>query len=841
MNLSDLHEGDKGIILKVRGRGAFRKRILEMGFVVGKEIAVIKRAPLKDPIEYSIMGYNVSLRESEAQLIEVVNFDEFSEERSSNYEGVIDNEGQKFSSNGHHSKVINVVLVGNPNSGKTTLFNYASGSKEHVGNYSGVTVDAKEAKFKHGEYTIKIVDLPGTYSLTAFSPEEIYVREYILRTMPDVVVNIIDASNLERNLFLTTQLIDMDIKVVIALNMFDEFEKKGDVLNQCALGKLLGIPIVPTVSSRRKGILMLFEKVVEVFEDHDSVVRHIHINYGESIENAIRAIQDKIKIQENVELTDIVSSRFLAIKLIERDKEINKFTNQCSNHTDILSTTNKELLKLEKQFHENSDTLIVDAKYGFINGALKETLIAGKSSERKNTEIIDTFLTHRLFGFPVFLAIMWLIFTATFSLGAYPASWIDQAFHFFATIVGSTMQDGTLKDLIINGIISGVGGVVVYLPTILLLFFFISLMEDTGYMARTVFIMDKLMHKIGLHGKSFIPMVMGFGCNVPAIMATRTIENKNERLLTILINPFMSCSARLPVYVLFIGAFFANYSGTVLFSVYFTGIAMAVLVALLFKRVLFKADEVPFVMELPPYRVPTLRSIILHMWNKGSQYLKKITGIILLASILIWALNFYPRKVNYSQNFDQTISDLNSKQSFINADESISKLKKEKLIHIIDSTKFALQLTKHSEKQEQSYIAQFGRFVSPILVPLGMDWKMGVALITGVAAKEIVVGTLGVLYHVEMNSENSDVSLTKKIKTQTYKTGEKKGENVFNPSVALAFMIFVLLYSPCMGTLAVIKKETGTWKWAAFILFYTTTIAWAMSFIVYTVSKLFLL
>lgn len=836
MNLSDLHEKDKGIILKVRGRGAFRRRILEMGFVAGKEIQVVKRAPLKDPIEYSIMGYNLSLRESEAELIEVIPLSKSIENDQKVYSGTIDDAGLKTSATGNYSKTINVALVGNPNSGKTTLFNNASGSHERVGNYSGVTVDAKEAQFKHKDYFFNIVDLPGTYSISAYSPEEIYVKNFIFENIPDVVVNVVDASNLERNMYLTTQLIDMDIKVVMALNMYDDLLKRDDKLDHKSLGTLMGMPIIPTVSSKRKGISDLFDKIIEVFEDKDPVLRHIHINYGAPIESAIKIIQEKIRQEANYKLNIRISSRYLSIKLIEKDKEAIKIAQSCANGLEIISTAIKESEKLERLLNDTTETLITDARYGFISGALKETFVPGIHTERRHSDVVDEVLTHKVFGLPLFIGIMWLVFMSTFRLGAFPSSWIESGVGLLHSWVNVIMTDGILKDLIGDGIISGVGGVIVFLPNILLLFFFISLMEDTGYMARAVFIMDKLMHKIGLHGKSFIPLIMGFGCNVPAIMATRTIENRNERMLTILINPFMSCSARLPVYILLISAFFPDNAGSMLFVIYFTGIIIAIIAALIFKKVFFKHAEYPFVMELPPYRVPTTRSLIKHMWHKGEQYLKKVGGIILIASILIWALGYFPKDKEKEILFANQLAQKTQQYDLdkINSgNKSKTELKNEK-----DSVLNSIAINFKRDQQENSYIGRIGKFIEPVIAPAGFDWRMGISILTGVAAKEIVVGTMAVLFQSEDDLGKNSKTLGAKLKLQVYTEGDKKGELIFSPLVALSFMIFILLYAPCIGTLTVIARETGSVKWSLFVLGYTTFLAWFLAVLVFQIGTL---
>jgi ferrous iron transport protein B len=821
IHLSDLQDNNEAIITKVLGHGAFRKRITEMGFVKGERVKVIKRAPLQDPVEYEIMGYKVSLRRSEADLVEVVSIAGASGLPDIQFRGTIDEETLKVSAL-EKGRVINVALVGNPNCGKTTLFNYASGSHERVGNYSGVTVDAKEATLKKNGYTFKIVDLPGTYSITEYSPEELYVRKHIMEKMPDIVINVIDASNLKRNLFLTTQLIDMNIKVVIALNMYDELGEKGVKFDFVGLGKMMGIPIIPTIASKGIGIDELFDKLIDVYEDRDPDVRHIHINYGPLIETAIKKIQDEI--WKNPEITDKLSSRFVAIKLLETDKTTLAYLKRLGNYDQIKALTQKTIAVLEKEYGERSETIITDAKYGFIDGALKETYKESKKDRYKIKHELDDILTHKIWGFPIFLFLMWLMFQTTFTLGSYPMNWIDSGVGLLGDWLGGILPGGPLRDLLVEGIIGGVGGVIIFLPNILILFFFISLMEDTGYMARASFIMDKLMHKIGLHGKSFIPLVMGFGCNVPAIMATRTLENKKDRILTMIITPFMSCSARLPVYVLLISAIFPQNQGLVLFSIYLIGILLAVLTAILMKRIVFAKKEVPFVMELPPYRIPTLKNTSLHMWHKGQQYLKKMGTVILMASVLIWALGYFPRNIEYSTDYDKQMKILQS-------NNQLSKEETEAAVSL-------LEINKESEHQEKSYIGQLGHMIEPVLRPLGFDWKMGVSIITGLAAKEIVVSTMGILYQADQGSEEAG-SLQKKLKEQTYQSGDRMGQKIFTPLVSFCFMLFILIYFPCVAVIATIKKE-ASWKWAVFTMVYTTGIAWMVAFITFQVGKIFI-
>jgi ferrous iron transport protein B len=816
VTLYDLSEGEEGLILKIKGRGQFRQRLSEMGFVVGKKVALIKKAPLGDPIEYKIMGYHISLRSSEAQLIEIDRGPGLKEFQSSNGVLVSEDENSTWL---EKTRQIQVALVGNPNSGKTTLFNYASGSKEKVGNYAGVTVDSKEATYKQSGYTFSLVDLPGTYSIKSYSPEEIYLRNFIFDNKPDIVVNIVDASNLERNLYLTSQLIDMGVQVVIALNMYDELEKKGDVLDHLSLSRLLGVPIVPTISSRGKGIKELFDKIIEVYEVRDPIVRHIHINYGTEIENSICAIQSRIKIEENRSFTNIISARYLAIELLENDKEFSRNITRCVNSEEIISTGRKEYSRLEKLYSDPVETVITDLRYGFISGALKETMRLSKVERLRKTKIIDNYLTHKYLGIPIFAFFMWLTFFTTFKLGGYPKGWMESGFNYLSQIISAHLAPGVVRDFIAEAIIGGVGGVIVFLPNIVILFLFISFMEDTGYMARAVFIMDKLMHKIGLHGKSFIPLFMGFGCNVPAIMATRIIESRRDRLITMLITPFMSCSARLPVYILFISAFFPRNQGSVLFFLYMLGALFAILSALFLKRVFFKSSEIPFVMELPPYRVPTVRSIFKHVTFRTGLYFKKIGGIILLASVIVWILSNFPMGVNYSKDYQHEIQTVNkSALSLTEKDESVNKL----------------LIEQKSEKHNKSFMGIIGRSIEPVMKPLGFDWHLSVSILSGLAAKEVVVSTLGVIFQAD--SKPGEKSLVEKIQSQK----DAYGKPVFTPLIAFAFMLFILTYFPCIGVVAAIRRESGSWKWAVFTIFYTTGIAWLLSFTVYQIGSMFI-
>ena len=820
MRLSELRTGEKGVIVKVLGHGGFRKRIVEMGFIKGKTVEVILNAPLKDPIKYRLLGYEISLRRQEADMIEVVSEQE-ARTMQNPYHGSITedvpvSESELVALAKGKRRTINVALVGNPNCGKTSLFNIASGAHEHVGNYSGVTVDAKEGFFDFQGYHFRIVDLPGTYSLSAYTPEELYVRKHIIEETPDVIINVADSSNLERNFYLTTQLIDMNVRMVIALNMYDELESSGNKLDYIKLSQLIGVPMIPTVCRRGEGIDQLFHVIIGIYEggdflsqkgeirseiledlrdwhktyvpDHEfgshkeeedarprGYMRHIHINHGPELERSIEEV--KKAISQNEDIRHKYSTRFLSIKLLENDKEIENFISTLPNGKEIIAIRNKETLRIRKVMNEDSEQAITDAKYGFITGALKETFTDNHLEKEQTTRVIDSIVTHRIWGYPIFFLFLYIMFEGTFVLGDYPMQGIEWLVDQLGNLKRNNMAEGPLKDLLIDGIIGGVGGVIVFLPNILILYFFISILEDSGYMARAAFIMDKIMHRMGLHGKSFIPLIMGFGCNVPAIMATRTIEDRKSRLITMLVNPLMSCSARLPIYLVMIGAFFPNCASFMLLCIYTAGILLAVIMARIFSKFLVKGEDSPFVMELPPYRMPTSKSIMRHTWEKGAQYLKKMGGIIMIASIIIWFLGYYPQHDAY---------------------ESVA------------------------EQQKNSYIGQIGKAIEPVIKPLGFDWKLGIGLISGVGAKELVVSTLGVLYTNEGDVEN--VNLSNRIP--------------ITPLVALAYMLFVLIYFPCIATFAAIKQESGSWKWAIFTAGYTTGLAWLIAFTVFQIGSL---
>ena len=826
MKLSELKTGETGVILKVSGHGGFRKRIIEMGFIKGKTVEVLLNAPLHDPVKYKIMGYEVSLRHSEADQIEVlpdtvdpaqvedVEYEESEQSAGSTSYDSTDKEltPEKLSDAvGQKSRTINVALVGNPNCGKTSLFNFASGAHERVGNYSGVTVDAKVGRASFDGYEFNLVDLPGTYSLSAYSPEELYVRKQLVDKTPDVVINVIDASNLERNLYLTTQLIDMHIRMVCALNMYDETEQRGDHIDAQKLSELFGIPMIPTVFTNGRGVQELFRQIIAVYEgteDESRKFRHIHINHGHEIEHGIEEMQEHLK--KYPELYRRYSTRYLAIKLLEHDKDVEQLISPLGDSVEIFKHRDTAAARVKEETGNDSETAIMDAKYGFINGALKEANYStgDKKDTYQTTHVIDHVLTNKYFGFPIFFLVLLVMFTATFVLGQYPMDWIEAGVDWLGQFISTNMPDGPVKDMIVDGIIGGVGAVIVFLPQILILYFFISYMEDCGYMSRAAFIMDRLMHKMGLHGKSFIPLIMGFGCNVPAVMATRTIESRRSRLVTMLILPLMSCSARLPIYVMITGSFFAmKYRSLAMLSLYIIGVLMAVVISRLFSAFVVKGEDTPFVMELPPYRFPTWKAIGRHTWEKGKQYLKKMGGIILVASIIVWALGYFP----------------------LPDDPNMGK----------------------QARQEQSYIGRIGKTVEPVFRPQGFNWKLDVGLLSGMGAKEIVASTMGVLYSnddsfSDDNGYSSEVGkysklhnlITKDVATMHHVSYEEA--EPIATLTAFAFLLFVLLYFPCVATIAAIKGETGSWGWALFAAGYTTALAWIVSAVVFQVGMLFI-
>ena len=805
MKLSELKNGETAVIVRLSGHGGFRKRIMEMGFIRGEKVKSVLDSPMHDPVKYHVMGYDVLLRRSEAAMIEVLPEEEAKKEltpaptytslsicETCSGSNCVNCTLKKVST--HRKNVINVALVGNPNSGKTSIFNALANQNEHVGNYSGVTVGAKCGSFNYKGYRINLTDLPGTYSIAAYTPEEIYVRRHLFEQIPDVIINAVVASNIERNLYLTTELIDMNLRTVVALNMYDELLASGAEIDYEHLGAMMGIPMIPTVAKNSQGLDKLLDTIIELFEGNNKTIRHIHINYGNIIEEQIAPLSAEIHKAED--LPQQFSVRYWALKLLEGDKEASEELKNCMELPRWKHIAKNSARKIESQMGVDVETAMNGAKYGFINGALQETYKPGNKDTQKKTRRIDRLVANRWLGFPIFILVMWIMFSSVFMLGAYPQEWIDSLFGWLGEVAERLIPDGAVQDLVVNGIIGGVGSVAVFIPQILILYLFISLMEDSGYMARAAFIMDRLMHKMGLHGKSFIPMLMGFGCNVPAIMATRTIESRSSRMITILVTPFMSCSARLPVLVLFAGAFFPEHAALVLLGLYLLGIIVAIVTARLLRLVKYSKDETPFVMELPPYRWPTLRATLRHMWEKCAQYIKKIGTVILLSTIVIWFLSYYPRPVESTEQ-KAMITDCRGEVGSPGDERGIN---------------------------EDSFIAWIGHTVEPVLAPLGQNWRSSIALITSIPAKELVVSTLGVLY-----SSDSEESIQQDLRS----SGD------FTPRSAAAFMVFILLFFPCIATIAAIADETGSRKWALFSIIYNTAVAWIAGYIVYTIGGLF--
>ena len=805
MLLSDLQTGERGVVVRVAGHGAFRKRIIEMGFIKGVTVESVQNAPLNDPIKYRIMNFEVSLRRSDATKIEIVGEQE-AEKEIVNHDDFQPLDAPDCDAMHHiaeeRGKTINVALVGNPNCGKTSIFNIAAHAHERVGNYSGVTVDEKVGTFEHGGYTFNLIDLPGTYSLSAYSPEELYVRKHIIEKNPDIILNVVDGSNLERNLYLTTQLIDMDITMVMALNMYDELQRSGDQLDIPQLSTLLGMPIVPTTGRNGDGIGRLFDKIIEVFEganrsdlsdksdksDRGVHFRHIHVNHGKELERRISSLRTELRDHG---FSDTLSTRFLAIKLLENDKQLEQYATEHDPDGSVLKMRDTIGAEYMKAYHQDIESAVTDAKYAFVRGALAECYVKNeKSTLHAGTDRIDALATHKWLGYPLFLCVLFFTFFCTFFIGQYPMDWIEALFGWIGSLVEKAMPAGPLRSLLVDGIISGVGSVIVFLPQILILYLFISVMEDSGYMARAAFIMDKFMHHMGLHGKSFIPMIMGFGCNVPAIMATRTIEDRKSRLLTMLIIPMMSCSARIPVYVILTGAFFGGVKAAfIMMGLYLIGMVMAVLMAKLFSRFFVKGESLPFVMELPPYRMPTAKAVLRHTWEKGKEYLKKMATIILGASIIVWALSYYPTHEDPHY------------------------------------------------QAEHSYMASIGKAIEPAMRPCGFDWRQSVSLLAGVGAKEVVASTMGVLYSTGAELEDqSDLSDGSDLSDKADLSDLVR--NNMTPLSALSMLLFILLYMPCVSTIVAIKNESGKWKWALFTVAYTIILAWVVATVFYQLGSL---
>ena len=745
-------------------------------------------------------------------------------------------------------KKIKIALAGNPNVGKTTLFNAITGTKQHVGNWPGVTVEKKVGYKKFKGYDFEVVDLPGTYSLTAYSLDELIARNFIVEEHPDVVVNILDATNLERNLYLTSQLMELEAKIVIALNMYDLMEKRGDKLDTKKFGKLLEIPVVKTIAKTGDGIDSLLN---EVIKESLKGPHHEHVfGFGTEIEKKIIKVEDILADHHKMHLK--YPLRWISIKLLEKDKEVKKVLKHLTK--ELQEKVKKEINSIES---ERIELEMVDKRYENIHFILNQTL-RKKDIVTTPSDMIDRVLTNRYLGIPIFLAIMWGVFELTFTLSAPFMDGLDFLFVEMGNYISENIEPEWLASLLGRGIIGGVGFILIFLPTIFILFFILSFLEDSGYMARAAFIMDRLMYKIGLQGKSFIPLLLGFGCTVPAIMAARTIEDRKDRLITILVNPFISCGARLPVYILLTGAFFGRQAGTMIFIIYALSIFFVIISTKIFRATIIKGSPAPFIMELPPYRIPTLKTSLLHMWERGSLYLRKAGTIILAAAIIIWIIS----SVNSDGYISETTkevedSSLIAEGSFkgngtfsgegtftglvfedikfengtnISSGSAVTDLKITSEVQLVGNGEFNGKGTftgngSYTGKDfviEESYAATIGRSIEPITKPLGFNWKINTALIFGFAAKEFVVGTIGILYGVGEGEEDQD-DLADAL----------KNNSDFSPLIAFCIMLFVLIYTPCIATLAVIKKETGKWRWAAFSMLYSVGLAWLCVFILY--------
>ncbi len=707
-----------------------------------------------------------------------------------------------------------VALAGNPNSGKTSLFNKLVGANQKVGNWSGVTVEKYEGTAVHRGYKIRIIDLPGTYSLTTYSPEEIVARHFLVEESPDVVVNVVDTTNLERNLYLTTQLIDIRANLIVALNMMDEVEAQKTVIDTDQLEKLLGTHMVPTSAVKQTGIDLLLDHIVDLYTGKIEV-KHNKINFSQLLEEYIERLAEVLS--GNKELTSKYHPRWLAIKLLVNDKAVYNIVREYPVWIKVNKLLSESLQKASSEFDSDPEMMLKEERHAFIRGALKETVKEKPKNSKTITEKIDTILLNRVTGLPIFIFFMWAIFQITFSLGEAPMHWIESVFDWLGNYAGSVLPAGMVRSLIIDGIIAGVGGVIVFLPNIMILFLSLAFLEGTGYMARAAFVIDKVMHKFGLHGKSFIPMITGFGCSVPAFMATRTLKNEGDRITTLLIIPFMSCGAKFPVYVLIAGTFFEqSMAGNILFGIYMTGVIVALISAKVMKSAVFHGMSEPFVMELPPYRMPTLKTLLFQMWHKAAMYLRKAGTIILFAAILIWVASNYPMSEEVEQVYK-------NKRAELELNSELSQVDKQEELE-------ALNRLEASEQIEHSIVGRLGYFIEPVVKPLGFDWKLGISLVTGIAAKEIVVSTMGTLYSLGEVDEESQALRKMLLANPSY-----------NQPMALAFMIFVLLYIPCFAASIVFHREAGSWKWTLFYAVYTVAVAWIMAFLVYHLASLILL
>ena len=825
--LSDLNIGDKGVVKLITATGEIRRRLLDMGLCKGAKFRILRIAPLGDPIVIKLKGFNLSLRMEEAGQITVQKIGFIGDGKpmgnrkwnpgrrstgnrtASGYISPVSNsEGNRIRKS---EKEINVALLGNPNSGKTSLFNSLAGAHQKVGNFSGVTVEKFEGKIKYGGYLINLIDLPGTYSLTAYSPEEIVARNYIINEKPDIVIDVVDGSSLERNLYLTTQVMELEVNMLVALNMYDEVKKAGIKIDIDQLEVLLGSHVIPTSAIRNEGVNSLLDHVIKVHQGNITIAKN-KLVYSQVMEEKIGIISEILR-QDEV-LVREYNLNWLAVKLLENDQLVYEIVKGRSIWVKVETELRIAIGEYKKHFKSDPEVVITEDRHAFIRGAMRETVDIPEIKKRSTTDLIDNIFLNRILGLPIFFGIMWLVFQLTFKLGEIPMNWIELLFGTIGNWVSSILPDGYIKSVLVDGIISGVGGVLVFIPNILLLFLAIAFLEGTGYMARAAFVIDKVMHKIGLHGKSFIPMMTGFGCSVPALMACRTLKSSSDRITTMMIIPFMSCGAKLPVYILLISAFFsAGIAGNILFGIYMFGVLIAFISAFILKKALFKGKSEPFVMELPPYRMPSLKSLLFQISYKTKMYLKKAGTIILAASVLIWIMSNFPIDKSVESELENSISII-SQDSSLTFSEKESRIKK-------------LQNSSHAEMLEYSFAGRFGKFIEPVIKPLGFDWKVGISLTAGLAAKEIVVSSLSTIYALGADEEDEQ------------KIAELiRDESGFNKATALSLMVFVLLYVPCLAASAIFHKEAGKWKWTAIYVGYSMTAAWILSFITYRIGLL---
>lgn len=809
--LSQMNIGDKGIVRAVKATGEIRRRLLDMGLFTGIRFRVIRIAPLGDPIVIKVRGFDLSLRLEEASQIRVEKIghtgDGIPMREYKNLYSPVPIAERRTST----SKNIRVALLGNPNSGKTSLFNQIVGAHQKVGNFTGVTVEKYEGILQYKGYTIEVTDLPGTYSLTAYSPEEIVTRNFILEEKPDIVIDVVAGSNLERNLYLTTQIMELEVDMLVALNMYDEVEKLGIKIDIPQLEALLGSHVIPTSAFKKTGIDSLLDHIIQVFEGKITIAKNKLI-FTREIDEEIHVIRRLLEKDEY--LSERYNLTWMAIKLLESDQEVYETVKGRSIYLKVSRELTDFLVRYKHSGENDPETTIIEDRHAFIRGALQETVKFPSVQKKSVTDYIDNILLNRVLGLPIFFGIMWLMFQFTFTLGTPFMNWIDLFFQFLSKNIGNLMPDSYLKLLLIDGIIAGVGGVLVFIPNILFLFLSIAFLEGSGYMARAAFVIDKIMHKIGLHGKSFIPMITGFGCSVPAIMATRTLKNKGDRITTMMIIPFMSCGAKLPVYILLLSAFFSpGIAGNMLFGIYMFGILIAFLSALIIKKAAFKGQSEPFVMELPPYRIPGLKSLFYQMIFKTKMYLKKAGTIILTASIIIWIASNFPVDVRSEQLYSRTVSRIES-------NSELTETEKNSLISKYTTENAAKQL-------EYSAAGRFGKMLSPLIKPLGFDWKIGIALTAGFAAKEVVVSTLSTLFSISETEEDYG-QIAERLK-------DRSG---YSRATALSLIVFVLLYVPCIAATTAFHKEAGSWKWTRFFILYTMSVAWVFSFLFYRIGLL---